>query len=107
MILSDPARNPEQVLIVALTTWEDYKDDSCMLDTDDHPFISHLSCVAYDILPHPVSLQQLESLMAEGLIKKREPLDQGVLAKMLDGAGESRFLPNIFHKILLEQNLID
>lgn len=107
VILSDPARNPEQVLIVALTTWEDYKDDSCMLDTDDHPFISHLSCVAYDILPHPVSLQQLESLMAEGLIKKREPLDQGVLAKMLDGAGESRFLPNIFHKILLEQNLID
>ncbi len=107
VILSDPTRDPENVLIVAITTWENYKDESCTLETGDHPFVSHLSCITYDILPHPFPLQKLESLVEQGLIKKREPLDAHVLAKVLSGAAETRFLPNIFHKILLEQNLID
>jgi hypothetical protein len=107
VILSDPTRDPNNVLIVAVTTWENYKDDSCMLDTGDHPFITHLSCIAYDILPHPVSLEKLETLLTKHIIKKRQPLDAHVLEKVLAGARDTRFLPNLFHKVMLEQNLID
>ncbi len=31
-----------------MTTYEDYKEDACLLDVGDHPNISHKSCVAYN-----------------------------------------------------------
>jgi len=51
IIISDPRKNPDQVVLTALTTHESYKDDSCLLDVGDHPFITRLTSVSYDFLP--------------------------------------------------------
>ncbi|MFP4053165.1 MAG: hypothetical protein ACLFV7_04800 [Phycisphaerae bacterium] len=107
VILSDPAIDPEQVVIVTVTTWEEYKDDSCMLEPGEHPFVWHLSCIDYRGLAFPVPVQKLEAMQEKDSIKPREPLTPHVLHRVLEGAGESPFLPNLFHKILLEQDLID
>jgi hypothetical protein len=46
MIISDPKNDP--VLIVNFTSWEDWKDQACVLNVGDHPYIcpQDLLCTA-------------------------------------------------------------
>jgi len=43
VIISDPLKDPTQVVMVSITTYESRKESACILDAGDHPGISHKS----------------------------------------------------------------
>lgn len=107
IVISDPSKNPDQLVLVTLTTWETHKDDSCILEPGDHPFVKHLTCVKYDsfskILPFAA---KIESLLSREKLKRRERLRPEILQKILEGASDTIFLTNRQLRILNEQELI-
>jgi hypothetical protein len=48
VVISDPAKDSERVVLVSVTTFEPHKEAVCLLDVGDHPTISHKSCIAYN-----------------------------------------------------------
>jgi hypothetical protein len=36
-VISDPQRDPGRVIMVSVTTFEDYKEDVCPINAGDHP----------------------------------------------------------------------
>jgi hypothetical protein len=48
VVISKPGDNPDEVVIVNLTSHDSPdKDASCILDAGDHPWIRHRTCVRY------------------------------------------------------------
>jgi hypothetical protein len=45
IVISDPDVDPEHVVIVNLTSYRADKDQACVLDKGDHPYLSHRTCV--------------------------------------------------------------
>ncbi len=60
VVISDPQKDPGRVIMVSVTTFEDYKEDVCPIDAGDHPRVTHRSCVAY----HEARMTTLERLIA-------------------------------------------
>ncbi len=106
MVLSDPALNANQVLIVSLTTWGKEDDPACVLNVGDHPFVRQKSFIKYSHAK-VVTNQQLEEFHAQRQIHVQPPLSAGVLKRVRDGAAESRFMALGHADILIDQGLID
>jgi hypothetical protein len=47
VVISDPQADPDQVVIVSLTTWHARKDQSCIIERGEHPWATHRACVFY------------------------------------------------------------
>jgi hypothetical protein len=47
IVISDPTADPDQVLIVNLTTVDERKEQVCLLHGGEHPWIRHETCVNY------------------------------------------------------------
>ncbi len=107
VLISDPAKNPDKVVMVTFTTWEKYKDDTCLLEPGDHPFIKHTTSVKYDGLNEILSVEKIENLLSRGKLERKDPLSEQVLEKILRGACETKFIPNGHWLILNEQGLVD
>ena len=60
VVISDPQKDPGRVIMVSVTTFEDYKEDVCPINAGDHPRVTHRSCVAY----HEARMKTLERLIA-------------------------------------------
>jgi hypothetical protein len=43
VVISEPAIDPERVLFVSMTSYDITKEDVCLLDVGDHPFVKHKS----------------------------------------------------------------
>jgi hypothetical protein len=100
VIVSDPARNASEVLIVSLTTFKPKKESVCLLDVGDHPFIKHKTCVAYNLANAP-SLEQLERARDSGALIPDVPVSADVLKRIREGAALSTKL-SIEHGDLLD-----
>lgn len=44
-VISDPSINAQEVVLVNMTTYEDYKDNTCLLRPGDHEEVKHLNCI--------------------------------------------------------------
>jgi hypothetical protein len=95
----------KRVVIVNFTTLKRWSDTSCVLKVGDHPFISHDTCVAYQYA-EVVATADLHDRLGRGELSLREPIDNEVLLRVLDGASLSKFLPLRCHRMLREQGLI-
>ncbi|MCH8344952.1 MAG: hypothetical protein IH983_13330 [Planctomycetes bacterium] len=73
IVLSEPSIDPENVLIVNLTTWAEYKDQACLLQPGDHPFVKQRTCVNYADAK-VVTAHQLETFLDRGQIEHQTPL---------------------------------
>jgi len=104
-VISDPQRCPSPVVLVPFTTHEFYKEESCVLYAGDHPRIHHGTCVDYRGAKL-LDVQQIVDAITAGRARQVEPLTDEVLAKVLLGAAESRFLPGECDQILHSQGLI-
>lgn len=107
VIISEPDVDPDRVAVAAFTTWEDYKDDSCILEAGDHPFIRHTTCIDYRGPGSLLSAADIEQRIQRGQIKLREPVGRDVLARIREGAARSKFLPMDYDQLLREQGLIE
>ena len=85
IVLSDPQQNPDQVLVVNLTTVTRRKDTTCILRPGDHPFVRHDSCVNYHD-GRVYSNSCLDSLLARDKIRPEDRLDAPILQRIREGA---------------------
>jgi hypothetical protein len=107
IVISDTEQNPNRVICVMLTTWEDWKEDACLLDVGDHPFVRHKSCISYHgkmILE--TTKDELEKLVNQKLVRTHEPVSDKILERIRQGAAQSNDIENKYLKLLKEQGLI-
>ena len=69
VVISDPAANPSRVLFVSITSYDVTKEDVCLLDVGDHPFVKHKSCIAYGSA-NDAPLAELLKLLAAGQLRR-------------------------------------
>ena len=104
VVLSHPVEENCLVVFAMISTYdEDYKNAACILrKTDGHPFIKHLSYVAYNTA-QLLSVSHLETLP----IRKMAPFSEEVLLRILRGADSvNSDFPNKYWVILDNQGLI-
>ncbi len=106
VILSEPKKNSEVVLLVSVTTLRTHKDQSCVITRGEHPFITHDSCVFYEDA-RDASLTQLYALKDAGLLCMRESFSDGLLARVREGARITGELKLKYLQLLEDQNLIE
>ena len=105
IVVSEPAKDPDKVVMVLLTTFESWKDESCTIDAGEHPRVTRLTCVDY-WAAKTVSVWQIENWIADKRATPCEPVGPELLARILRGAQETRQLSDACHRILHEQHLL-
>lgn len=106
IVLSEPSIDPENVLIVNLTTWAEYKDQACLLQPGDHPFVKQRTCVNYADAK-VVTAHQLETFLDRGQIKHQTPLTPELLRRVREGAAQSTRMALAHAQVLFDQELIE
>jgi len=105
VVVSDPVINPDRVLIVNMST--DRKiDQSCILQSGDHHFVRHSTCMRYD-RARLVADRDLESHLSRGDIRLDDPVSSVVLDRIRQGAEVSDYIPIGCRQILVEQGMIE
>jgi hypothetical protein len=104
IVLSDPIADSERIVLVNFTKHRPDKDQACVLQQGDHPFIRQLTCVNYR-QAKIVSEDQLERLVHCSHVEKREALSPDVLERILGGVADSR-MPLDVAQILADQGLV-
>jgi len=105
IILSDPQADPEKILVVNLTSWRQDKDQACVLEVGDHPFVRHKSCVSYRGAK-VVCVARLTQLQEAGF-QLQEPVSAELLNRMRESALASVFMAEEHADILIDQKLVD
>ena len=102
IVISDPSVDSEKVLIVNLTTWKEEKDQSCILEEGEHPFISHKSVISYADA-QDTSIENLTAVQDSNQIVLRKPVDDAILTRIRDGLWRSPHSKQGHKAILNEQ----
>ena len=104
-VLSDPSLDPRHVVIVSFTSWAPYKDQSCVVDQGDHPWIKHKTCV-YFRGAQVVSNDILDRQVAAGVLVPQPPLGQALLDRIRAASGQSKGMKGGPYQILEDQGLV-
>ncbi len=105
IVLSDPSKDSDEVLIVNITNLKRPSDPSCKLEIGDHPWLIKPSCVNYGD-PKVVSHAWLQRLLDKGLLGTRDPLTPDLLERVLNGASNSTRMKLVHARILESQGLL-
>lgn len=106
IIMSDPAIDPQQVVIVNLTTYTIDEESACVLHKGEHPFVKHKTAVRYRDA-RAVASADLQKLLAARMLTPRPRCSAALLKKLRDGASkQSDLLPEECRAVLDEQGLI-
>ena len=106
VILSDPSKDDQKVVIVSLTTLGPYKDQACIIRRGSHPWVTHDTCVAYDFA-RIVKLADLVALKNAGKIRLQDPLSSALLEHIRQSAADSTRFPMGCADILIDQGLLN
>lgn len=106
LIISDPEKDRNQVLLVNVTSWRRDKEQSCLLGPEDHPQIEHNSCI-YFVGSRLVADSHLSHLYNTDRIVLHEPLREDVLRRVREAAAVSRTMKIDHRQILFDQQLVD
>ena len=106
IVVSDPQIDPEQVLIINVTTSTDPPDNACILHAGDHPFIDRETYVYYG-QARVLSLSQVQLARDCKRLDMQQPLSQDVLKRIRQGAIESDYIMFKHRKILIDQELVE
>lgn len=91
VVATDPATHP-QALLVSVTTMHAWSDKACVIETGEHPFVVHRSCVSY-AKARLVASRELVSLVANDKIEEYAKLSKELLDRVQWGAYLSQELP--------------
>jgi len=105
VVVSDPGRDPNRLLIVNLTTVRSSCDPACILNAGDHPFVKHPSYLLY-AESRIVTSAELDQKVAAGQIILEPKMRGDVLARIRQGAAISNYIPLQNRKLLEDQGLI-
>jgi hypothetical protein len=106
VIISDPSIDAERVLFVSMTSYDVTKEDVCLIDIGDHPFVQHKTCIAYaDAREAP--LESLIKLRDAGHLRPAEPVSAELLARIRQGVSLSKWIKLKYLELMLDQQLLD
>lgn len=83
-----------QVLMVSSSTIRDGipHDPACVLKSGDHPFIRHDSYITYRHI-RTDSVFHVEKMVSSSVWSPREPCNEILLARIVDGVNTSKLIP--------------
>ena len=93
VILSDTSAFANAVLIANFTTWNDLKDQTCVVLASQCTGLTHKSCISYRHVKK-VALHQLEALERSGLINCYTAVSPQLLRQIRRGVVDSSYTPN-------------
>jgi len=105
IVLSDPSLNRDKVIIANFSELKPYKEQNCIVEIGEHPYITKRSCVPYrfaSIMP----LALLEDRESRGFIERQQPLSKELLNRVLFGASLSLFMEVDVWDIIENQGLV-
>ena len=105
VVSSRPCINPASVVLLPITSWDDWKDDSCLISSDEYSELRHDSCVDYRFAKI-VHVQTLLDGCESGTIQKCPTVSDDLMQKILKGATETRELSQACLNILTVQDLL-
>jgi hypothetical protein len=105
MVISDPAVDAEHVVIVNFTSWRQDKDQACIVEPSEHPFLHHRSCVNF-AGAKTVRAADLNLLVQRGQLTPHVPLSPSLLDKIRESVPASR-MPLDAANRLSDQGLIE
>lgn len=106
VVISDPAKDSKEILIVNFTTLRADSDAACVLAAGEHPFVKHATCVSYRG-GKVVSEADIQALMRAGLVQSHAATSAAILQRIRDGAANSTRMSLEHAEILSKQGLID
>ncbi len=94
ILLCDPVTQEQKVLLATISSVKPDReyDDTCILEAGDHRFIKKKSYVVY-ALCRILTQEQLENGVRQGVFVPRDPIDDALLARILDGLMQSPYTP--------------
>lgn len=95
IVLTAPAGEPPEVVIVSLTTLRPHSDETVVLHPGDHPFVQHPTCVYFSDA-RIVAVAQLEKALRQGQAVPRADVSPELLRRIREGLLES---PWTVHRI--------
>jgi len=105
MIISDPAKDSKNVVILRFLSYQDYQEQTCIVESGDHPFVRHKTCVDY-AAAMLVADSKLEELKLSGRLKLKANLSPRILASIREAVPRSR-IPLECEKALEDQGLLE
>src|SRR2546430_323614 len=105
VVLSDPARNADQVLVVNWTTDAPHKEQTCILEAGEHVCLTRRCCVYY-IGARIVRLADLQYAELCNKIEVKGTLEEPILQRIREGADKSENILKAGPALLREQGLI-
>jgi hypothetical protein len=106
IVLSDPAIDSENVVIVNLTTYTVAEESTCIVEKGEHQFVKHKTVVRYNDA-RITSSATLEKLRKAKLLNPREKCSAGFLNKLRAGAFQNvHLLPEECRELLDGQGLL-
>jgi hypothetical protein len=106
VIISDPAADEENILIVNFTTSRADSDKACILQPGEHPFVKHETCVNY-AGAKILSQANIEMFLNKGLMVAHASVSAALLKRIRDGAADSERMSLDHADILINQGLIE
>jgi hypothetical protein len=106
VVISDPEKDPNRVMLVSVTSHEPHKESVCLLDVGDHPAVSHPSCIAYNEA-RMTTLETLARLQDAGHLRLQAPVSEELLARIRKGVSRSTRIKYKYIEILLDQGVIE
>ncbi len=103
MVISDPAIG-EHCVIVNFTTWRADKDQACIVEAGEHPYVSKRTCVNYRDAKK-VRTSDLNDLVATQRLKRSAPLSLALIDKIRNGVPGSRMNWDCV-RLLVDQGLV-
>ena len=106
IVISDPAKNPDRVLLVSMTSYDVDKEDVCLIDAGEHPKVKHKTCICYKPA-RATSLENLRRLRDTGYLAMQEPVSAELLQRIRRGVSLSRRIDLEHIELMEEQELLD
>ncbi len=104
VIISDPAKN-SSVVTVNVTSQHIEKDQSCVIQSGEHSFVTKESVILYPEA-RVVLKSQILSGIQSGLLKNHNRVSQPLLARIRTGAAKTKDLPLAAKRMLQAQAII-
>ena len=94
------------VVVLPITSWDDWKDESCIISKQDYSPLAHNSCIDYHN-GEIVSIAAIQRGLVSREIQRCPNVSPELLAKVLNGVKDSRFLKFECLNLLHKQGLVD
>jgi hypothetical protein len=106
IVISDPRKNANRVLLVSMTSHDVSKEHACLIDAGEHPNVTHKTCISYKPA-RQTALENLDRLRDSGYLKMQPPVSPELLERIRRGVSLSKRIDLEHVELMEEQELLD